>query len=612
MAHPIAKVSNFSYDTLNKELDLSVNEKQVECLLLAYLDDFWQKGVTLLPPSQGGLSGSLDTLLERRYVFRNVIKEVVGRVVGAFYGKPPNWRFQKDGKLVSEQQQLSEEEQQAETDKLTSIDKALGEFFVRQQVAEELGKAFAFRLAFGRGSWRLYIPVKYKRSATAPAPVSPTDSNLSSSTDVGELKDFIAFETVEDALAAMRVEFVPPQHSRLLDDGGELFSIAKYPIRKDWSTKDTVNVIEFSFVDNEDKTFVGTIEEHQAVGTIEQANLSTPFDLAGLTTLGQFKGAPYVTPALYKNNQLVNLALTCAGFSLVDNGFGEVILTNVELETKKVTAGDGETVEIPKDIKRGGGAIQNFVGVETVDEATGSVRRESPGVNFREPTAVNVFKDGYDLGYTACLQEAGQLYAIITGDAAVSGESRIQALADFVLKASPYKSEVDEQGSWLMTAALLWAAELAGKPMSDYRVVYESKMHVASLSNEEKNTVIAMRKDGAISRETERVLLGVDDPELEREIILREQSASSDEIDYDEMSIRADLGLKLSGLGVDAQTIYKKVLKLSDEEIAEMARRQAEETARLQEEIRLASEANGGAGGNNPPQPPQPNLGAGA
>lgn len=620
MAHPLAEVKNFTYNVLSKELELTATEKANQVLLDAYLEDFWQKGVTLLPPTNGGLSGNLDGLFERRYVFRNVIKEVVGRVVGAFYGKAPNWRYQAEGKdLVKpgtkpattppapatpptegEPPATPPETEPQANPELTDIDKALSNFFVRQNVSDELGKAFAFRLAFGRGSWRLYIPTKFKRTKKAPAPgEAPNVEEGGTENKEGEADqptDFVKFDSIADAIGAMRLEFVPPTQARLLDDGGELFSVVKYSVRSDWETQDTTNVIEFSFVDNSERTFVGTIGEKSSISEILKANLSSPFDLGGLTTLGEFEGQPYVTQALYKNNQLVNLALTCAGFSMVDNGFGEMVLTNVNLATRTVTGPDGAPQEIPVNIQRGGGAIQNFVGIDVVDENSGSVNKATPGVTFREPSAMTAFKDGYDLGYIACLQEAGQLYALISGDATASGESRIQALADFVLKISPYKSEVDEQGSALMTVVLLWAAELAAKPLPGYKVVYDSRMFVSALSDTEKKTVMDMRKNGTISRETERVLLGVDDPALENELILREESEPMDSSTTEDLSERADLCLKLSGLGFDPQTIYE-IMGLTEQQIKDIEKRNADAEAALQEQIRKAEEAAGGGPG---------------
>jgi hypothetical protein len=99
MAHPLAEVSNFTFDALNKELTLTPEEqKSVQVFLEAYLDDFWQKGnESLLPPATGSQASLVNSRFEKRFVFRNIIKEVCGRVSGAFFGKAPNWKFRQKG-----------------------------------------------------------------------------------------------------------------------------------------------------------------------------------------------------------------------------------------------------------------------------------------------------------------------------------------------------------------------------------------------------------------------------------------------------------------------------------------------------------------------------------
>lgn len=580
MAHPLSEINNFTYDSLNRELELSVDEKRsFEVLLKAYFDDFWQSGQgSLLPPAIGAQQSVLDTLFEKRFVFRNVIRECVERVSRAFFGKSPNWKFEISGEqLIDDTEEGSGE--------LDEIDKALGQFWTSQNAGEVMSRAFESRLVFGRGGVRVFIPVKFKRQNAVSVSNEPNVDNQL------ETKDFLQFESIIDAIRAMRIEFVPPTQGKLLDDGGELFSIIKYKVRDDWETKKDVDIIEFSLVDNADQTFVGTLKENGGVSKLIEADISSPFDLNGHTTFNEFQGQPFVTQALYKNNQLCNLALTCAGFSLVDNGFGEMVLTNVELEMESVINGNGEPVEVPKRIKRGGGAVQNFVGIEQQDDATGATSRLSPGVHFREPTQITSFKGGFDLAYLACLQEAGQMYALISGDATASGESRIQALSDFILKIGKYKSEVDEQGSWLLTVILRWAAALANKSdqFKDTSVMFDSKMHVASLSTEEKNTVMTMRDKSILSLSSARVLLGVDDPGLEDELVLVEQRGDPlIGTTTDDLSEKLDVALKMSGmLPTDVILEY---LGFDKTKVAEIKRIMAEEQAPLLEAVRAAQE----------------------
>jgi hypothetical protein len=108
-----------------------------------------------------------------------------------------------------------------------------------------------------------------------------------------------------------------------------------------------------------------------------------------------------------------------------------------------------------------------------------------------------------------------------------------------------------------------------------------------------------MRKDGVISRETERVLLGVDDPALEANIINREQKLPPGEAPIEDLSERADVALKLLGLGVDQETIFA-TLGFTPEQITQLKQRAADEQAALQQSIADAQAAAGvgfGAGG---------------
>jgi hypothetical protein len=597
MAHPLTRISNFNYNTLASNLEVAPKTHVDELIFYkAYNDDFWQDGVeSLLPPAIGAQASIITTAIAKRFVFRNVIKECVERVSGAFFGKAPNWKFNINGQDVFNEDKKPAPNTDPNADPATNkealaaleeIDQALGDFWTKQNVAEVLAKAFESRLVFGRGGIRIFVPVKYKRQNSVKSAPTATDPTLGEDGNTGPdlEQDYVKFPTIVDAIDAIRVEAVAPTDSKLLDDGGEFFSIVRYTVREDWEVQDNLKVIEFSFVDNQDRTFIGTVTETakaEAGKLLELKTLSDPLDLDGYPTFNEFKGTPYITKALYKNNQLVNLALTCSGFALVDNGFQEMILTNVELETETRVQPDGSSLEVPKAIKRGGGAVQSFIGIEQVDDTTGAVSRLTPGVTIREPVPLTSFKDGKEMGYTACLEEAGQLYALISGDATASGESRIQALADFIVKIAKYLPEVDQKGTWLMTTVLLLAAELAQvrESFNDVNVIFSARMHVANLSNEEKTTVMTMRDKGIISLQTARVLLGIDDPGLEQDLVQEEQTTPVEETTITDLNARADLALKISGLSGIPPQLLMKILGVPDNEVEGLLKQSADYVA---------------------------------
>lgn len=569
MAHPITLVKNFTYDLLNRELEMfpgkddkerKLTRGEFEKLLKAYNNDFWQNGQgSLMPPPKGRGSSTIQAQFQRRFVFRNVIRECVERVSGAFYGKSPDWGINRPFEGAQATSEV----------KKTPIEKALGEFWTRENAATVLADAFESRLVTGRGGVRIYLPTKYKKQpGQQDQPEQSAADQATPEEQTGIEQPVVAFKSIDEALKAIRIEHVSPERAKLLDDDGEIFGMVKYARRDNWEMAVSQSVIEFSFVDDDNLTFIGLIRENTGKsGTIlDNAERSDGMELGGSTTYNEFKGKPYVTDGLYKNNQLLNLALTCSGFSLVDNGFGEVFFTNVEVEMETVEdpTADGGTRDVPKNIKRGGGTVQNLIGITNVDSDGGETRL-TPGVTFREPSALTAFKDGKDMAYRSCLEEANQLYALISGDAAASGESRIQAMTDFWLRIRKYKPEVDQMGTWLLTTVLRFAAAVSGGTgvSADDVVTYDSKVFIGQVSNEEKTTIIQMRDDGIISGETASVLLGVEDPAIEAELITAERKLDPMEISPAVLEKKLEVALQMQG--IFSQEYILEYLGVSDQ-----------------------------------------------
>lgn len=560
MAHLITRSRNFSYQLLESEFtSYEKTDKNINTLIKAYRGDYWQNGQgSLLPPSMGVNKTVIDNVIEKRFVYRNVIKELVERVSQAFFGRSPNWTLESGGTTITD----------------PALELTLGEIWTQKNLSKVLAKAFETRLVAKRGGIRIFIPAKYVVDGI----VRP-------------------FNDVYEALKAIEVEFIEPENSKLLKDDGSLFSMIRYKVIKDWDTKQYVDVIEFSFVDDNDMTYLGTVTEQDSKASgplpITQYIRSSPLNLNGKTLYNEFNGEEYVSMSVYRNNQLVNLALTCAGFSLVDNGFGEMVLTNVALETVKVTDPDTELGyrEIPKTLKRGGGVVNNLIGISQVNEETGAESIMSPGVHFKQPTPLDSFKEGKDLAYRTCLEETKQLYSLISGDAAASGESRIQAMQDFHLKVSEYKPEVDEMGSWLLTTMIRFASAIVKDTVySEVVATYDSKIFVSDLSPQDRQFVITKYKEGLISLETTQQLLGVEDPELEKQMIVEERGTPLREMSIPEIQRRLDLISSM--IGVFPPRVSYQFLGLSSEEIAAIEAMNAEDQAielnRMLEQERLA------------------------
>lgn len=586
MAHPILNSrEKINYNLLNDLLKVSKEEKVVfDRFLTAYEGDFWQKGKeVLLPPPDPRDAGRLTPFFQDRFVSRNMILEAVERVSSAFLGRSPNWQYVIGGqrlnlRLLKQKQtekrkretvegQLNEvglapprpkpanppapepgqpeppptppvpdtevsEDELKLAQRVEEVERLLGEYWTREGLADKMSEAFERRLVGGRGGIRVYIPAKYKNRVKK--------QEGGENTEEGAGEDLISFETLDEALDAIRVEFVDPRKSRLLDDEGDLFSMVFYERKDDYTSNQTTKVIEFSFVDDDDKTFIGRVTDKEdskkkpsrtkkaaTKDPLSDLELSDALELDGRTTFFEISGKPYVSEQMFRINQAVNLALTCGGFNLVDNGFGEMITTNVDLEMEKVADPTSSTGyrDVPRKIRRGGGAHNNFIGVREMDLNTGKEVISDPGVFFREPSSMQAFDDGYMLYYRAFLAECGQLFALISGDATASGEARIQAMADFYLKIKKFKAQVDKMGSWLLTTVLRFAAIMSGKEseFNDVSMLFDSRMRIGNLTANERDMVMKMQEKGLISKETARVLLDVEDPALEEDLIDKER-----------------------------------------------------------------------------------------
>lgn len=551
MPHPITQAQKFGYLLLNKQLGLAKTEKgEYLKYWKGYKGDFWQAGKGYLgpPPKKLDANGrKLAAAIQARFVSRNVLAEMVNRVSSAYLGKDPDWKYVVDGKQINRRAQkrtnttdeaktATEGDGKQAQSELDEMDMLLGEFWTNSGLASELIKAFESRLVRGRGSIRIYIPARFLTENQNVTPGEEADENDISPPTI----NVASAKTLAEAFKMIKVEFLDAEQSKVIEDGGWELGIVKYDVQEDWDTDKKRSVIEFSFVDEDKLTFVGTFKDGDLEG-MDKAEKSSGLNLDEKITIHEFFGTPYVTEQIWQCNSLLNLSLTMAGFGLVESGFAELILTNVDLATeKKINPATGEMEDVPVGIQRGGGAVQNFVGMESVDYESGSKELATPGVHFKDPTPMDTYKDGKDLAYAACLEEGGQKYALISGDATTTGESRIQAVGDFWLRVKPYRSEINQGGSNILTAIMRLAAALCGKTESfiNTSILFDSKIRITTLTTDERRLVVEMQERHIISRETARVLLEIEDPLLEEDLVSKEF-----DVDIERDKKRLDAGL---------------------------------------------------------------------
>jgi hypothetical protein len=148
------------------------------------------------------------------------------------------------------------------------------------------------------------------------------------------------------------------------------------------------------------------------------------------------------------------------------------------------------------------------------DEAGNIAGIAAASVSYRDPVNVETFEKTEAAAYRNILEEARQLHRLIARDATASGESRVQARADFVTSLRDTKTQLDAAGRWVLETALALAAALAGQPgrFASLRVRFESQLDTGPLSSEERRVIAEEVERKLRSRQNAMALLSIDDP----------------------------------------------------------------------------------------------------
>jgi hypothetical protein len=498
-----------------------------------YGGDMWDHGRGYIGPLpvEDDNAGIIFANIRRQFTSRNIIAEVVDRQVDALLSKSPDWkifdkkkvsdapknvrtvRAPKSNEPVAVSQTLNEEDQ-TENEKITEAEKVLSAIWLEAKLGDSMKESLTNFLVTGRGLLRIYISKEFEKKKEA-----------------GKIV------TLEDAAKYIRIQAVDPGLGRVLDDDGEKLSIVEVGKK----TKTTNKQVEISFVDEDDFTYVGTIDQSGAVKTEyneneevsdiiaklrEVADLSSPYQLKRRITTDEIYGDAFVTDSMLQNNRALNLNLSLGVGVLIESGYAEMVMTNVALETDTETdpADSAKTVKRPKGLLRGPGIINNLIGEQTTN-AEGEVNFQQPSVMFKEPSPLTTFLQGESLYEMQILKEAKQIHVRLNNEADPSGESRIQSRQDHVKKSKKYKPTVDRHGSWACNTVLDLVASAADKDgyFSDIEVIFDSKIDAGELSAAEQDIVIARYEHDLISRETAMVLLGTEDPLVEIDLIRKDK-----------------------------------------------------------------------------------------
>jgi hypothetical protein len=143
-----------------------------------------------------------------------------------------------------------------------------------------------------------------------------------------------------------------------------------------------------------------------------------------------------------------------------------------------------------------------------------------------DPVSPDTFTATQAALYARILGEMDQIHALISGDATASGESRIQARAQFLASLRPTAAAVEGALRAILDAALAWAAAAVGQGgrFALIRADVTCQIDAGPLTSDERRLIIEQQAAGLLSEETAMGLLGVDDVDAERAKIAAERA----------------------------------------------------------------------------------------
>lgn len=477
-------------------------DERLKANLAFYHGDHWQEGAAWVGPilsANHKLYAEIVAEIKREMVSRGVIAEIVSRHVAGVVGQEPAWTLTLRRAL-----QPGEEPSQAERQLINEAESALTNWWdALQGISDEeqlvnihtvIQLSTAMLLLGGRATLRLLVP---------PGQLDPQGRVPRGTLEESLRRIFLHQPRIDQAARSIYPATMQP------------IAVCAYMVGK-------TEYMELCYTEG-DSTVIRLVTAGDEI-TYEPARLP----LGGRLTMHELRRREVlVTEQLRQQQKSLNLAVTMRQRNIVTAGFLEATYFNTQLPgEEKPDPTTGQLKFVPDRVYLGPGARNFFAGITTQD-ADGSEKIANPSVVYHEPAPVDVFNATEMAVYRAMLAEAHQLHALLSGDAASSGESRKQAMADFEESLLLTKPQVEAAVRWLLETALAMAAVFSGQPgrYAGLRVQAKCHLRVGPLSEGEQKLVGELADKKLLSKETARTRLGIEDPDAEAARVDSEQQS---------------------------------------------------------------------------------------
>lgn len=496
--------------------DQSNRRKALQELERFIFEDQWASGEGWTGPKPVDLDekaeSSVLTLIERQFVSRNVLAEVITRHRDGVVGREPNWSLTTPTagrkKVIAE----AEEALTVWWDE-TGVHLALQEAVRTLLYARETSRR-------GEAPRAAYSPLRlFIRSQSIRDGVVPRRTSLAEALD--DLRVHAAAPYAAGVLRNLDGDPIATRYAYRDDDGNvreEITGLARILREFDLEVPDGA-------ADDDTVILVQDMS-----GTVLEV---AAYQLGGRLLMHEMTREPLITPSSLALQKLINKTWTMMSHNLDLAGFTERTLLNAQMPGRWLDE-NGDPAARPEDGVRfqpdpvfvGAGATNWFSGIPQYD-SDGSVRYTSPQVVYRDPVPPDAFTETLEAARTAIYEESKQLHVLISGDATASGVSRTQATNDFVASLQMTGAQVAHATRWLLSTALSLASVLMGQAgrYEDLRPTVTPRITAVQPTPEDVRMEIEKRDAGLQSTQTARSRVGIEDVDAEAALIAAEASA---------------------------------------------------------------------------------------
>jgi hypothetical protein len=448
---------------------------------------------------------AFQAIIATHFVSSNVIGEGVSRHRAAVVGREPAWRYTPTRALAEDEDPDGSE--QALIDEAEAL---MTTWWNRVQAPGRVGEATDYALLGRRGCLRLYVPA-------------------GALTEDGALN--VPAGDLAAALAQLQLEALPPDRATVARDArtGQDVAVVLVPevagiFEEQPQGEGDVEIVRLVAMD------AGELWTEIVMLTKAGELTSDPLPLGGRLTVAQVERPPLITPQVMQLQKALNHSLTMMERNQDQAGSVERWITgsmHPALEYNAETRAwedSGAALAIGPSTTNFLGGIPIYGDRENPDVITGYT---TPAVNRIDPVSPETFTATQAALYARMLGEMDQIHALISGDATASGESRIQARAQFLASLRPTAAAVEGALRAILDAALAWAAAAVGQGgrFAPIRADVTCQIDAGPLTSDERRLIIEQQAAGLLSEETAMALLGVDDVDAERARINAERDA---------------------------------------------------------------------------------------